>query len=155
MGVIIPTTKGAGEQAIAEAESRLSCRLPASYRDFIGRHNGAKPSDNAFSLSGNESGVRSFIPIEEAATLRDQIEGFPSHAIPIAEDGCGNYVWLEPDAGAVFFWDHELDESGVRIADSFEDFLALLRPFDPSSVKLKPGQVIRVWIDPNFKPEFD
>lgn len=53
----------------------------------------------------------------------------------------------------IYFWDHEVDRNEV-IADTFEDFLERLDPFDLSQVQLEKGQVMRVWLDPNFKPEF-
>ncbi len=155
MAVVIPETEGASNTVISTAERQLSCRIPQSYRRFVSRHDGARPNNNILAVPGDEISVRKFVPVVEAAALRDGIEGFPPHAIAIAEDDCGNYVWLEPRTGAVFFWDHEQDEHGVLIADNFDDFLALLQPFDPSSIKLGPGQVISAWIDPDFKPEFD
>ncbi len=52
--------------------------------------------------------------------------------------------------GAVFFWDHELPEQTVELAANFEAFLDVLEPFDIKSIKLRPGQVKRVWTDPDF-----
>jgi hypothetical protein len=51
--------------------------------------------------------------------------------------------------GIVCFWDHETTEI-TTLAVTLGDFLELLQPFDISSVKLKPGQVKRVWVDPEF-----
>ena len=108
MDVNIQRTNGASEKEIIDAELRLSCRLPRGYREFVSNHNGAKPSSNTFAVPGNESSVRRFVPIEDAASVRQAIEGFPIEGVPVAEDDCGNYVWLEPKTGAVFFWDHNL-----------------------------------------------
>jgi len=49
----------------------------------------------------------------------------------------------------VFFGDHELPDKLTQLG-SFAAFLELLEPFDPDSIQLKPGQVGRVWIDPEF-----
>ncbi len=155
MSVTIPLTSGLDEAAIRKLEFRMKCLLPSAYRAFVARHDGATPEDNIFSTSANQSEVRRFIRLTEAASLRASIEGFPRQAIPMAEDSCGNYVWLDHKSGAVFFWDHEQDSDGEKIADTFDLFLADLQPFDPKSVNLKPGQVKSAWIDPNFKPEFD
>ena len=56
------------------------------------------------------------------------------------------------DDGRVAFWDHELeDDDPVSVlASDFASFFETLRPFDPSSVELKPGQVISVWVDPDL-----
>jgi hypothetical protein len=52
--------------------------------------------------------------------------------------------------GAVFYWDHEVPAPVIRLAPSFGEFLALLQPFDMNNVHLKPGQVKRVWVNPEF-----
>ena len=54
------------------------------------------------------------------------------------------------DGGAIYFWDHERPELATKLADSIGAFLELLEPFDVSSVKRKPGQVKKAWIDPEF-----
>ncbi len=155
MSVSIPHTNGLDDSAIRDAEVQLGCLIPSDYRTFVLKHDGATPAPNIFASSQNQSEVRRFVRLSEAASLRASIEGFPSKAIPVAEDSCGNYVWLDHKTGAVFFWDHELEQDGEKIADSFEAFLASLEPFDPQSVRLEPGQVKSVWVDPSFKPEFD
>lgn len=148
MTVFIPETAPLQEADIRRAEFRLKCSLPFPFRRFVARHDGAEPQDNVFKTSDNASGVRNFVPISEAAALREQIEGFPKKAIPIAEDGCGNYVWLHQKTGQVFFWHHELESDGEKLAEDFDAFLQLLKTFDPGSVP-KP-EVKSVWIDPEF-----
>lgn len=155
MSVTIPETSGATTEQIELAERQLGCELPEVWREFARRYDGARPADNIIAVPGNETGVRAFVPVLEAAACRDGIEGFPIHAVPIAEDGCGNYFWLDPTSGEVFFWDHEVEELTAPVAADFSLFLMQLRPFDASSVRLAPGQVRAVWVDPDFKPEFD
>ncbi len=155
MSVIIPETDGVSDEQFKAAELRLGCRLPLAWREFTRRHDGASPSPNTFDVPDNRSGVRAFVPILEAADLRQQIEGFPLHGVPIAQDDCGNYIWLDPESGGVFFWDHEVDGPSSLIAPDVEAFVAGLQPFDASSVKLEPGQMISAWVHPDFKPQFD
>jgi len=69
---------------------------------------------------------------------------------PFAEDSCGNLYTQVPD-GSICFWDHETDDHTV-IAASWEEFA--IGCVEPKEVKLKPGQVKRVWVDPKFKPKF-
>ncbi|MCX7587063.1 SMI1/KNR4 family protein [Phenylobacterium sp. 58.2.17] len=153
--ISIPEIDGTSDEEIAAAERRLGAALPSAFKEFVRRHDGAAPQENVFDVPGNQSGVRVFVPIAQAANVRAQIEGFPASGIPVAEDGCGNYVWLDPDSGAAFFWDHEIDGPSECIAKDFDEFIAKLRPFDPTTVKLSPGQVKHVWVHPDFKPEFD
>ncbi len=133
----------------------MGCTLPTNDRCFVAKHDGATPSSNIFPTLQNQSKVRRFVHVHEATSLRTRIEGFPREAIRVAKDSCGKYVWLDLETGAVFFWDHELDGSGEKIAESFEAFLGSLQPFDAMSVRLRSGQVMGAWIDPPFKPEFD
>lgn len=155
MGIDIPATGGLSDLQIELAEKRLGCQLPTAWRVFARQHDGAVPQDNVFQTANNESGVRCFVPLLEAASPRQEIDGFPGQGVPIAEDGCGNYVWGDPVTGAIFFWDHEIDEPPSPIAPDLGSFLSTLQPFDPASVKLAPGQVLKVWVHPDFKPEFD
>jgi hypothetical protein len=64
----------------------------------------------------------------------------------IGEDSCGN-LFLRVCDGTVRFLDHETSEDKI-IAPSVRAFLSGLHA--PTPVELKPGQVKRVWIDPNF-----
>lgn len=155
MGVTIPATEGLSDEQIDAVERELQCKLPLSVRAFARQHDGAKPQTNKFDVPGNSSSVRCFISLTDAATLRLHIDGFPGFGVPIAEDDCGNFVWLAPETGEIRFWDHEIDDDGAVIAKDFDTFLAALQPFDPASVVLRPGQVISAWIDPDFKRTLD
>jgi hypothetical protein len=78
----------------------------------------------------------------ESATYEGRI---PPGTIAIAEDPGGDLFLLSVDGdskGSVFYWDHENEpvdeatdwedfENVYPIADSFEEFLASLRPFQP------------------------
>lgn len=153
MSVEIPKTPGLTDEQIEAIERTLACTLPASLKAFARDHDGATPADNTFDLPNNQSGVRSFVSLSEASSLRQRIEGFPKTGVPIAEDSCGNYVWIKPETGEVMFWDHEVDDDGIRVANDFSSFVAGLRAFDPTSVSLNPNQVYGAWIDPDFLAE--
>jgi hypothetical protein len=141
----------ASEQDILTLEKGLDCKVSDSYRKFLLEHNGAKPGRNIFKISANhEAGVNSFIAAKEIMKERRYIENIPPKAFPVAWAEGGNYVFVdESNNGAVYFWDHETAET-TKLAFTFGDFLNLLQPFDPKTVELKPGQVKRVWIDPEF-----
>jgi hypothetical protein len=128
--------------------------LPPSYVEFVGKHDGAKPAANSFVTSDNEVGVSRFIPVAEAVDLAREIDGFPPQVIILAEDDCGNYFYVEPETGAVCFWDHEVDGADEQVAEDVSAFVAKLTPFDPERVELAPGQVRSAWVNPSFKPEF-
>ena len=151
----IPQTGSANPDAIERLNACLGDELPNSYLEFVRLHHAAVPPDNSFRVGPRqESMVLRFTDVNEAAAICS--EGwFPADGIAFSEDGCGNYTYVGRSTGAVYFWDHELDELGTQLADSIAGFLTLLEPFDPASVELEQGQVKHVWIDPNFKPEFD
>lgn len=150
MAIFIPDTAGATDKELEAVERRLGCRLPATFETFLRRHNGASPEPNR--LPGAEQGitVRYFLPLSAALALAAEIEGFPRDAWPVAEAACGNYIWLDARSGAIFYWDHEIDGKSPSIAQSFDEFLEKLEPWDPATVRLEPGQVRSVWIDPAF-----
>lgn len=143
--------RAASEQNVLALETRLGCKLSDSFRKFLQANDGAKPETNIFRISdNNECGVNRFIPSDEVLKERSYIENIPPKAFPVAWAEGGNYVFVdEGKNGAVYFWDHETAEV-TELASTFGDFLNLLQPFDITTVKLKPGQVKRVWVDPDF-----
>ncbi len=154
MPIQIPTERLPSEFALRAMQDCIGCPLPASYLDFVNKHDGAEPEPNSFKTSNNEVGVHRFIPVQEAAALGASIDGFPAGVIPLAVDDCGNYFYVEPETGAVHFWDHEVEGLDELLAPDVASFVLTLSHFDSARVTLAPGQVARVWIDPSFKPEF-
>jgi len=148
--------KCASEADLQALETVLACRLSESFRTFSLSNDGAEPETNIFRISDrNESGVNRFIPVSEIPKEHAFIENLPERAYPIAWAECGNYVFINDDQrGAVFFWDHENPNEVTKLASDFGAFLDVLEPFDLKSVKLKPGQVKKVWINPDFIRKF-
>ena len=147
----------ASERDIAALEKLIDQPLDHSFRKFIAGNDGAIPDSNAFPVNGisNFGGVNEFTPVKEIIGEREYFETIGEHAYPVAISAGGNYVVLnQGHGGAIFFWDHELDEFSI-IASSFDEFLDMLEPFDESSVELAPGQVRSMWIDPNFLKQLD
>jgi hypothetical protein len=85
----------------------------------------------------------------EDADLEFDIEVFnrrgriPVDLLPIATDPFGNLLLLGmsgPRADKVYFWDHNTGGDDVTlIANSFDDFLALLRPL-PDEMQVSPSE---------------
>lgn len=154
MAIAIPITPSPPEEALKALADSIGHELPRSYVTFASRHDGAHIEENTLVTSDNEVCVRRFIPVSEAAVLAGEVDGFPPRAIPFAEDDCGNYFYVMPEDGAVYFWDHELEGADERVAEDAAALVRKLTPFDPGAARLAPGQVISAWIDPSFKPEF-
>ncbi len=152
MSIQMKGGKPASEQAIIGIERAVGCPLSSSFREFLAESDGAEPDSNVFPVGDKcESSVRQFIPAAEVLQDRRCIGALPPKAYPVARDDCGNFVFVDEErGGAVFFWDHEMPEHSIELAPSFEAFLDLLKPFDASTIQLKPGQVKRVWVDPEF-----
>jgi hypothetical protein len=150
----IPTNSPPSHEDLRVLMVAIGHELPRDYVVFVRSHNGAEPETNSIALVDNESGVRRFIPVSEAANLLSEIDGFPCNVVPLAEDDCGNYFYLDAQSGGIHFWDHEIEGQDELVADDLRAFLEKLSPFDASQVKLAPGQVKHVWIDPEFKKQF-
>lgn len=146
----------ADERDIARLEEAIGQPISNSFRKFVASFDGSEPDSNVFKVSDKiDSGVNEFIPVSRIVDERSNIENIDSHAYPFAWAEGGNYLILdEGRQGAVFFWDHERPEQEHRIADSFDSFLKMLRPFDPDSVQLAPNQVVSAWINPEFLKKF-
>jgi cell wall assembly regulator SMI1 len=143
-------------QDIEALERDLGFSLPAAYRNFLLRHNGARPADNTFAVGeNNASGVNHFIPCDQIAKERQYIDHVSPKVIPIARDDCGNAVILDPeDGGSVFFWDHEIPDDQIKLASGIDEFLELLAPPD-DEIELDESQVKRVWTDPEFARKYN
>lgn len=155
MAIKIPAMPSPAAPDLARLASVVGEPLPDSYLRFVAHHDGAEPQSNVIDVGNdNQSGVRQFIAVSAAPAIFSDVEGFPPHAIPLAEDDCGNFFYMIPSNGQVFFWDQEIENGDQFLAGDLDSFLSDLEPFDASSIKLVPGQVKRAWIDPDFKPEF-
>lgn len=152
MKIEIKNGRPASGEAILALEEVLGCRLSDSFRDFLATNDGAEPETNIFKIDdNNDCGVNQFIPVAEIRKERAYIENISPRAYPVAWAECGNYVFIDEDKdGAVSFWDHEIPEQPTQLAVSFGAFLELLEPFDIRTIQLKPGQVRKVWVDPEF-----
>ena len=150
----IKLTKGrnAAQGDIAALQRIVGRSLSLDVLEFLSRNDGAEPETNIFKIGDkNEGGVNGFIPVKKIAGEMQLIDDLPDGSYPIAWAEGGNYIVInEVDAGAVFFWDHEGIDGMVRLTDNFRLFLDILEPFDVNSIKLKPGQVKKAWIDPDF-----
>ena len=136
---------------IETLEREIGEALPNSFLEFIRQNDGAEPETIIFKIGDvNQSGVNGFIPVREIADERANIENLPSTAFPVAWAEGGNYVFVDAASGAVYFWDHEQPTPPVPTASDFAAFTELLEPFDQGAIKLRPGQVKSVWIDPDF-----
>jgi len=154
MPIQIPTMPEPSADALRQLEDWIAHRLPLSYFHFVCRHDGARPEANRLIVGDNEISATCFIPVSEAPALAKEIDGFPDCVIPLAHDDCGNYFYVKPETGRVYFWDHEVEASDDQVAEDVEAFIASLEPLDASRVELEPAQVKRVWVNPSFKPEF-
>jgi hypothetical protein len=155
MKIIIPKTKPASVTSLAKLEELVGKKLPNSYLNFARDHNGARPAANVFKIGeNNHAGVDEFISADESIRIPHVVDGFPPFALAVARASGGNFVYLDPKTFAAYFWDHEVEAGDIKLADSFDEFLTKLEPSDANQVKLKPGQVKRIWGNPDFKPEF-
>ena len=156
MTVTIRSGGRANQRDISVLEDIVGQPLSHGFKEFVASHDGAKPEMNVFEVNAEiESGVNEFIPMKQIVDERSNIENIGNEAYPFAWAEGGNYLLIdEARQGAVFFWDHEVPEESHKVADNFNAFLELLRPFDPSSVQLAPGQVRSAWINPEFLKKF-
>jgi len=151
--ITLHSANPAAEAEILRVEQSFGHRFPPAFREFLALHNGARPARNLFAIPGTsiEAGVSQFTPLDRLRSETDGVDGVAGRFVAAASDDCGNYVCVRlSDVEEVFFWDHELPHEQRRLAATWSEFLEMLEPFDPRSVTLKPGQVKRAWINPNF-----
>jgi len=136
---------------LARLQRALGGQLPPSYLTFLREHDGCWPESNSFMIEpGHGSTVTEFYSARKVLSQKQQLgDRLSKGAWPIALTESGNLVILFQDDHSSRFWDHELEDETV-VAANFTDFLEGLRAFAVSEVKLKPGQVVSAWIDPDL-----
>lgn len=99
--------------------------------------------------------VREVYDVSTWEERTNQLKGNDWTFIPgelaFAEDSNGNFFTID-SKGRVHFLDHETDER-VHLAETLDEFGSKLK--EPRDVDLPPHKVISVWVDPDFKPEFE
>lgn len=140
-----PTTR----TAIAEFERERGLALPDLYRQLLLVSNGGAPETPVFPIQGMALnpdgaiqvffGMKARLPTSDLAKVYDMyFDGFPEGIVPIACTGFDDFICLDLRHGPdrVAFWDRrhfwgtgEWRESDLyHVANSFEEFLASLRP---------------------------
>ena len=107
--------------AIADSETRLSCRFPEQYKEFLTRCNG---------ISVAPAGIFGIRPPKNAFDLERSYANFPQfkawRMIPISSDGCGNFYLLDVGStadGRIYFYDTiSNDKPGYVVASDFWHF---------------------------------
>lgn len=153
MKIKLEKYRAASKAEVQEAEDELGVAFPKDYRKFLLKYDGAVPEENALGDDITVS-VDRFVSVADLSKRTSGVEGFPKNAWAVAECPSGDFIYIEKSRQDVFFWDHEIDKDR-KIASSFGEFLKALKPYDFNAVQLKPGQVKSVWVDPDFKPQFD
>ncbi|MEE3507118.1 MULTISPECIES: SMI1/KNR4 family protein [unclassified Pseudomonas] len=149
MKVEVKEVRGVEFGAFEAVEAFVGRVLNNSIRLFFEKFNGGKPALNIFDVgSDNNSGVNQFIPIDEVVSELERFE-FREGFIPIAWAEGGNYLAVDLIDGCVYFVDHEILDGYVKLSVGIDAFLDGLNPSSNDDVVLKPGQVIKVWVNPN------
>jgi hypothetical protein len=126
MSITIPKTQGATIQIVADLEKEFG-HLPMAFHLFLINHDGAKPEKNVAIVDGKKiAGIERFVPANKIVRVRDSASGFPRKMLPFARSTGGNLVYLNTINGAIYLWDHEAYSADVKLADTFDHFLAVL-----------------------------
>lgn len=136
--------------SIAAFEVQAGVELPRSYKSFLLLTNGGRPSRTYFDVknrpfSPEEAlhyflglGITDYPTLDLLYPLNLYAGGIPSEVVPIANEDGGSYICLDLRHGGerVVYWDKAhfwstgewREDDLYPIADSFAEFLSLLRP---------------------------
>ena len=134
----------ASAETIAAFERAHSIILPSDYRAFLSSSPGGGPNPTFCSFGGTKGdfvahvyGIHTGAQWKRLSYAVEQFGHDLSRFLPVAISNGGNYFLLrltEPDRGAVYFYDHELEacdpptfDSLIRVSDSFSSWLDSLR----------------------------
>jgi hypothetical protein len=151
---------------VKEMEKWYGVKFPKDYLEFIQQDNGGQPHKRCFDTSNNTKVINRFMPIMDDpnshlfgycevgvvwSRISDRMGNGPddygSKMLPIVGLEFGDLVCLDwrrsPAAPEVVVWDHEQSRPNEPphieiIADSFTEFLGLLKPLPPLDPSLLP-----------------
>jgi hypothetical protein len=173
---IQPHKNSIGKKEIAQIEAQIKHKLPQEYINFLMKYNAGIPEPNIVALQ--DSKVSSFsitsffgINVEDYNELSNRIKSLnqriPYGCLPFAHTEFGNILCLnlnDNGYGNVLFWDHEKEllhdhdidvEHLEFISKSFNEFIDLIRPYNPDDEDLSSYEVKEAWIDPDFLKEIN
>ncbi len=147
---LIFTKPPVSEEKVRQFELKIGAPLPDDYRRFLLKHNGGRPKTEIFDFPDGKdsSGVNMFYPLDPKDTnaLEAKLEVFqeriPKEFIAFGGDPFGNQLVIGTageERGKIYFWDREMEaDEGEEpdmsnmdfLANSFEDFLAMLYEYD-------------------------
>ena len=153
MDVKIIHHTNAQDEQINLFEEASGFKLPAKFRVFVKEYDGAELGEN-YVKNFEYIKIERFLPVTTILKRRNDIEGFNTKMIPIAECPSGDYVYISAEDNGIYYWDHENEGADLIIAHNFESFLEKIIPDLKDYSSLKPD-VEAVWVDPDFKPVFD
>lgn len=126
--VYAPTVLAKLEGTASFAALEAHVTVPAVLRSWWGWANGGSALEGLF-LTGDdkdgESGWEAILSVDDSAsalTMLRETANFPETLIPLAGDGNGNYLVVDPE-GAVLDWDHETRKTTLLMPS----IVALLR----------------------------
>ena len=136
-----PVAGYAGDRAIIDrVESQAGAALPHSYLSFLQSADGGCPEIGSFGPPGgapdNLFDVDVFFSLADARlpALQDAIRDWSATlgpaTLPIGRDGGGNPIYIDMShrSDSVWIFLHDEDNKKIKVADTFESFIAMLRP---------------------------
>ncbi|WP_197338470.1 SMI1/KNR4 family protein [Ralstonia solanacearum] len=130
---------GGRESAFKEMEQLTGGVIPSSYIDFIREADGGHPEIGSFTpLDGGEDkyfDVDLFYSFESGrgVNIKDALASWGGvvgkYALIIGRDGGGNQIYINLVGGgeSVWIYLHDEGQARVRVANSFEEFIGMLR----------------------------
>lgn len=145
----------ATQEDITALENKIGMPLAPSFHRFVKIHDGAEPAPHGFLISEEEGEdeIRAFIATRDIPATMERMD-LPKGTYPVAYDSLGNYLIIDQSKGdAVFFWDHEIEDNLIKVANSFDEFLDMLKP-DASDEDVDPSRLLSDWKSPDFDLQF-
>lgn len=114
--------------------------LPEDFVAFLEKYNGGDTPETSFSIGKISSDIVAFYGIGDvkhsySSITPFEVDGF--HFLPIAFDSFGNQIVITLENGIIAFLDHEKNTTPVALANSFKNFLSLVKSksIDPKHTK--------------------
>ncbi|MEZ6143441.1 MAG: SMI1/KNR4 family protein [Zavarzinella sp.] len=152
---LIKPVKAADHETITQFEEEIGNTIPIQYREFLLQQNGGKPKLYVVKFGKrpyDDAAIDMFLGVK--CKLSNSIKFFleiyqeriPEWTLPIASEEGDNLFLIstrQSDNGAIFFWDHEKEQtkkSYKKIAKDLYNFLQMLHP--PKLIEYQLANVV-------------
>jgi hypothetical protein len=145
---------GAEQSDIAKIEQYSVLEISKDLQQVFLSFDGAKFPPNLYDIGTQDNNrITGFVPASKVLSEMKANPEIPGNFIPFAWPDGGGLLLFDLKSKAVFEYSPRTGWTIDHVADNLHTFFDSIYRFEPDDIPELEAEVI--WLDPDFKPEFD